>query len=150
LFTVGYRSLDDLREDKLNKLTETQKIGLHFVDDKEKRIPRAEISAIQDIVQSLANDILPGTVATCCGSYRRGKPDSGDCDILLSHADSYHSTQWDRVFNDLLVKMLDILRKSTPPFVTADLTSPNNRSWMGFCKLPEGNPMYSGAFKVSY
>ena len=40
-------------------------------------------------VKEAVESIQPGIIAQACGSYRRGKKDCGDVDILLTHPDGH-------------------------------------------------------------
>jgi DNA polymerase lambda len=40
-------------------------------------------------VKEAAESLQPGIIAQACGSYRRGKKDCGDVDILLTHPDGH-------------------------------------------------------------
>ena len=40
-------------------------------------------------VKEAAESLQPGVIAQACGSYRRGKKDCGDVDILLTHPDGH-------------------------------------------------------------
>lgn len=48
----GIKSLDDLRSNE-DKLNHAQKIGLKYVDDFEKRIPRKEMLEMEVIIKAL-------------------------------------------------------------------------------------------------
>lgn len=91
-FAAGYRTLDDLRAHQA-ELTRSQVIGLRHYDDFQERIPRAEVGRIESIVARVCVRYDPGFIVIACGSFRRGKADCGDVDILVSHADgASHAT----------------------------------------------------------
>jgi hypothetical protein len=122
-FTWGLRSIADVQRDPRVQLSATQKVGLKFMVDKEHRIPRLEVTALQEHVQRVAQRILPGVTVICCGSYRRGAPSSGDVDLLCTHA-SFTSagagaaSQHDpsaRLREDFLRKLLAELHKPLLP-----------------------------------
>jgi predicted flap endonuclease-1-like 5' DNA nuclease len=69
----------------LAKLTQDQLIGLKYYYDIGAKIPRDEITRIQQILQTAAAELNPEMIAQCCGSYRRGRARSGDVDCLLFH-----------------------------------------------------------------
>ena len=95
LIKAGIRSLDDLRKHP-ELLNENQKLGLKYYNDINKRIPREEIDIHrQDIWDSVEGDLT----IEIAGSYRRGAPNSGDIDVLVTgeHYD----------FEDLLDKLYD-------------------------------------------
>ncbi len=64
-------------EEACEILTDAQKIGLKYYTDLQERIPRKEMDAWNKNLNAIATGRLSG-------SYRRGKPDSGDIDFLLS------------------------------------------------------------------
>jgi DNA polymerase/3'-5' exonuclease PolX len=77
LISGGFRNLA--------KLTQDQLIGLKYYYDIGAKIPRDEITRIQQILQTAAAELNPEIIAQCCGSYRRGRARSGDVDCLLFH-----------------------------------------------------------------
>jgi DNA polymerase/3'-5' exonuclease PolX len=66
-------------------LTAQQLVGLKHYEDLQLRIPREEVGEIEAEVRRVAHQVMPGCIAMCCGSYRRGKSESGDCDVLITH-----------------------------------------------------------------
>lgn len=56
-----------------------------YFDDFEKRIPRAEITQIEKVLKGAIKEFNSDCVVTICGSYRRGKEESGDVDMLVTH-----------------------------------------------------------------
>ncbi|XP_073014299.1 DNA polymerase lambda isoform X2 [Typha latifolia] len=85
LYEKGYRTLDDLKKE--DSLTNAQRIGLRFFDDIKKRIPRHEVKDMEVLLKKAAQDVLPGVIVVCGGSYRRGKASCGDLDIIITHPD---------------------------------------------------------------
>ena len=87
---LGYRTLDDI---PIEICTKSQKVAMKHRDELNKKIPRAEIEHFELILRKWL-DVLDNqnefTVMkmTICGSYRRGKVESGDIDILLSVDDN--------------------------------------------------------------
>ena len=67
-------------------LTPNQRVGLARYDDFNARIPRAEIDAHAALVREALAEVSPALRATVGGSYRRGAPDSGDVDFLVTGA----------------------------------------------------------------
>ena len=80
----GLRTLADLAARA--SLTANQRVGLEHYDDFAARIPRAEIDAHAALVRDALAEVSPALHATVGGSYRRGAPDSGDVDFLVSGA----------------------------------------------------------------
>lgn len=66
-------------------------IFFRYFDDFEKKIPRAEIVEIEKILKKAIKELNSAYLITICGSYRRGKEESGDIDVLVTHPD-YIST----------------------------------------------------------
>ena len=94
----GYRTLEDLGNSKEN-LSPNQKIGIERHWDFSQRIPRSEVAEHGARVQQAltrANKDLKGIIG---GSFRRGKPNSGDIDVLIVHPDADLLKLRDWVFN---------------------------------------------------
>jgi len=85
-YKKGWRDLDDLIEN-WTLLTENQQVGVKYYDDFAERIPRAEVEHIGSIILRYANQIREGFQMVITGGYRRGKPMSGDVDVILTHPD---------------------------------------------------------------
>lgn len=83
----GWRDLDDIVEYGWNTLTRVQQIGVKYYDEFLMKIPRDEVASISNIILEHANKIQPGFEMVIVGGYRRGKKESGDVDLVLSHRD---------------------------------------------------------------
>ena len=86
LLAAGYTSLAGLREAVgagTLKLTKNQLAGLKHYEDINSRIPRAEMDAHAALLMGAKPAALEGVIV---GSYRRGRPDSGDIDMLVRTA----------------------------------------------------------------
>jgi DNA polymerase IV len=83
----GWRDLDDIVEYGWNTLTRVQQIGVKYYDEFLMKIHRDEVASISDIILEHANKIQPGFEMVIVGGYRRGKKESGDVDLVLSHRD---------------------------------------------------------------
>lgn len=82
----GLRDIEQLREAVRKgsvNLERGQLIGLERFEDFNLRIPRSEVEEINAVVMEYAEKIVPGVQGTVCGSYRRGKTDCGDVDVLF-------------------------------------------------------------------
>ncbi|RAH41719.1 NicO-domain-containing protein [Aspergillus brunneoviolaceus CBS 621.78] len=113
-FQRGWRSLDDIIEYGWDSLSRVQQIGVKFYDEFQEGIPREEVEGIAAVVRRHANAVIdlrkqqqrshrhPTTITThsdnkdeggggveciITGSHRRGKPFSGDVDLILTHRD---------------------------------------------------------------
>lgn len=83
LITAGYTTITGLRtavakDPKL--LNKNQQIGLRYYEQLLQRIPRAEMDQHAALLMAAKPTSLEGVIV---GSYRRGKSDSGDIDMLL-------------------------------------------------------------------
>ncbi|KLU84896.1 DNA polymerase beta [Magnaporthiopsis poae ATCC 64411] len=83
----GWRDLDDVVEYGWETLTRVQQIGIKFYDEFLLKIPREEVESIANTVLEHANRHRSGFQMVIVGGYRRGKKESGDVDIILSHPD---------------------------------------------------------------
>ncbi|RKU45957.1 hypothetical protein DL546_005146 [Coniochaeta pulveracea] len=86
-YNRGWRDLDDIVEYGWNALTRVQQIGVKYYDEFLMKIPRDEVASISNIILEHANKIQPGFEMVIVGGYRRGKKESGDVDLVLSHRD---------------------------------------------------------------
>jgi DNA polymerase/3'-5' exonuclease PolX len=86
LIAAGYTTIDQLRaaitkDAKL--LNKNQQIGLRYYEQLLTRIPRKEMDQHAAVLMTAKPASLEGVIV---GSYRRGKPDSGDIDMLIRTA----------------------------------------------------------------
>ena len=79
----GLRTLDDLKSKA--KLTKNQQIGMEHYEDFLTRIPRAEVENHVAFVKAIIATVDPKIQIIIGGSYRRGSPDSGDVDYIVTH-----------------------------------------------------------------
>lgn len=88
LFDQGIKTVKELvdayNEGKVN-LTANQITGLTYYDHLKQRIPREEVKAVGDAILAINKSLDPNNVGDIVGSYRRGKPTSGDIDIIISN-----------------------------------------------------------------
>ncbi|MED6217234.1 hypothetical protein PIB30_015796 [Stylosanthes scabra] len=134
LYEKGHRTLDDLRND--DSLTNAQKLGLKYFDDIKQRIPRHEVQEMERILQKVGEEVLPGAIIVCGGSYRRGKATCGDIDVIITHPDG----QSHKGFLPKFVKHLkdiDFLREDLI-FSThsEEGTDSGVDTYFGFCTYP--------------
>ncbi|KIK98285.1 hypothetical protein PAXRUDRAFT_824032 [Paxillus rubicundulus Ve08.2h10] len=135
-FASGLRNLDDVRARKGGlKLTTVQEIGLKFYDDINSRMPREEAKRIFEIIQPIALSLDGGLFIEIMGSFRRGKADCGDIDILITRPTINGKTH-----QGILPRLLERLHSAK--ILTEDLAIPNNFQdlelvYRGLCKLPE-------------
>ncbi|CAH4037725.1 unnamed protein product [Pieris brassicae] len=129
LVNSGIMTIEELKQHK-NKLTHHQLIGLKYFEDFEKKIPRSEIKEVENIMKKVISDLDTEFTVTICGSYRRGKSESGDIDALVTHtslrASKDHKKQGELLFNKI-INALQVLITET--------ISKGNTKFMGVCRL---------------
>lgn len=84
-YNKGWRDLDDVVEYGWGTLTRVQQIGVKYYDEFLLKIPRDEVASISSIILQHARKINKGFEMVIVGGYRRGKKESGDVDLVLSH-----------------------------------------------------------------
>ncbi|GJQ84809.1 hypothetical protein Trydic_g19574 [Trypoxylus dichotomus] len=129
LAEMGIESIDDLRK-HTDKLTHHQTVGLKYFEDFQKAIPRAEIEEIEKILKSEIEKLDKDYEITICGSYRRGKPESGDIDALITHP-LYTSETYNKQ-KDRLKTIVKTLEKCE---LVTDVLSLGDTKFMGVCRL---------------
>lgn len=126
---LGWRDLDDIVEYGWDSLSRVQQIGVKYYDEFQLKISRQETEAIAKTILAHARRIDPGFQMVIVGSYRRGKPVSGDVDVVLSHPDE---AQTMGIINKLVLS----LEKSC--FITHTLSVWLRNSERGQTPLPWG------------
>jgi DNA polymerase lambda len=164
-YTLGCRTIDDVKkkvkENKLN-LTEQQKVGLKYFNDLELKIPREQVAIAESIVREATFELVeqlgaPNPEKTYCfatGSYRRGKPESSDIDILIVLPNSMPIQDCYDFLQRLLTKLIDqkgLLVDEMGPREErgsshygghrsggsgSGSSHPTHASWMGVCRVP--------------
>ncbi|QPC76375.1 hypothetical protein HYE68_007127 [Fusarium pseudograminearum] len=86
-YQKGWRDLVDLVEHGWNTLSRSQQIGVKYYDEFLSGIPRDEVASIGAAILKHARIIDPGFEMVIVGGHRRGKQESGDVDVVLSHRD---------------------------------------------------------------
>ena len=66
-------------------LNKHQKVGLRYFKDFQQPIPSQEIKKSYGKIEKIIDKESPDNISMIVGSYSRGKPYSGDMDILLTH-----------------------------------------------------------------
>ncbi|KIM37902.1 hypothetical protein M413DRAFT_252511 [Hebeloma cylindrosporum] len=135
-YSAGCRTLDDLRAGKGGvKLSPVQEIGLQYYDDLNDRMPRAEAKAIFELIKPIALSIDPKLYIEIMGSYRRGKADCGDIDILITRPVDDGNTH-----RGVLPCLLQKLHAAD--IITEDLALPEDPDdleaiYRGLCHVPD-------------
>ncbi|KAI9864103.1 MAG: hypothetical protein M1813_003420 [Trichoglossum hirsutum] len=84
----GWRDLDDIVEQGWDSLSRVQQIGVKYFEELQQKISRQEVESIAEIIAQHARKVRDHGVEYCIvGGYRRGKQESGDVDVILSHRD---------------------------------------------------------------
>ncbi|CAB9516324.1 DNA polymerase lambda [Seminavis robusta] len=113
LVKQGYRTIEDVRrglENQELKLERNQKIGVQCFEDFREQMTRNEAEAIGNIIEQAirrrfgrSEDKLEITIM---GSYRRGKKECGDVDLIITHKD-YVKTVPPLVLGEVVEVLLD-------------------------------------------
>jgi DNA polymerase IV len=138
-FNKGWRSLDDIVEHGWGTISRDQQIGVKYYDEFLQRIPREEVEKIGNVILDHANEIRDGFQMVICGGYRRGKPDSGDVDVVLSHPN-------ENATHRFLVDLLE--RLENDEYITHRLNVSMKNSYRGQTTLnwKGGMPRGKGGF----
>ncbi|KAJ6554447.1 hypothetical protein B0H19DRAFT_1294205 [Mycena capillaripes] len=135
-YAAGCRSLNDLTAGKGGvTLTPAQQIGIQFYDDINDRMPREEAQALFELIKPIALAIDPELEIHIMGSYRRGKADCGDIDIMITRDPSDGKTH-----AGILHHLLKALHEAE--IISEDLALPENpfddeAIYRGLCHLPQ-------------
>ena len=127
-------SIEELKkailENKI-KITHHINIGIKYYYDFLKRIPREEVNIIENKCSKICKKINNSNKFIVCGSYRRGKKDCGDIDILITNP--ILKTNDDIENSGLLKIFVNELKKQK--IIIDDLTNEGNKKFMGVCKV---------------
>jgi DNA polymerase/3'-5' exonuclease PolX len=112
----------------LHKLNYHQLIGVKHYFNIMTKIPRSELRTIEKVLKHIIARLNSDIVVMICGSYRRGRAESGDIDCLLSHS---NITTNDNA--ELLNKIVQALTKAE--FIVDHLTENGGTKYMGLCTV---------------
>jgi DNA polymerase/3'-5' exonuclease PolX len=130
----GIKSIEDLRSALLKDstiLTLAQKTGLNYVEDLNERIPRKEMTVHETYVRKHLPTIFDMVVV---GSYRRGLPNSGDIDVMITTKKGNETqTQTQTQTQELFKGAVDGLEASG--YIKAYFVNGTHK-FMGVCRLP--------------
>jgi DNA polymerase beta len=116
--------------------THHQIIGIKYFHDFEKKIPRKEIQSLEKKITKFVTKYDNKYTIHICGSYRRGKPVSGDIDILVTHQDINNNKEYEAgpIHLKNIVKIL-----LDNKILVDHLTMNGYTKYMGVCKnSPKG------------
>ena len=109
-----WRDLDEIVEQGWHSLTRVQQIGVKYYDEFQLKIPRAEVEFIAATIAAHARRLTDSSLeAIIVGGHRRGKSESGDVDVILTH-------RTESVTLNLVEKVVESLEASS--YITHVLT----------------------------
>lgn len=107
-------------------LNAVQKIGLKYVDDFQKRIPRAEMEKHSSFILEIIEKLDPKLKVEVVGSYRRGAKDSGDIDVIITHEDNPEN------YDGIIRQIVNHMKKES--YLSDDLALGTHK-YLGVCRL---------------
>lgn len=84
-YNLGYRKAAEV---PMSLRTNEQNLGVFYKEELDQRIPRAEMDEFNELFMQILIEL--GTQGLICGSYRRGRVNSGDVDLLMLDIPGYH------------------------------------------------------------
>lgn len=82
---LGWRDLDDVVEYGWKTLSRVQQIGVKYYAEFQQKIGRKEVRDISEVILDHARRLNGDYEIMAVGGYRRGRTESGDVDVILSH-----------------------------------------------------------------
>ncbi|OAA66201.1 DNA-directed DNA polymerase, family X, beta-lik [Cordyceps fumosorosea ARSEF 2679] len=134
----GWRDLDDIVEYGWQALSRVQQIGVKYYDEFQQKIGREEVARIADIILDHARLLDQGYDMAIVGGYRRGREESGDVDVILTHREESKTIK-------LVEKLVLSLEKDK--YITHTLSLSTRNSERGQAPLPwkgEGSSWSTG------
>jgi len=135
LIDAGFTSITKLRQglaDGTVKLTHHIEVGIRWYEDLLLRMPRTEVAQIEAIIKAAAIKVDPDLMVVIAGSYRRGRPDCGDIDVLITNKSKIGEEIADYGYLKKIVAELH-----TVGLMKDDL-SEGGKIFMGVCQLTGG------------
>lgn len=118
-------------------------LGLKYHGVVQGNIPRKEVTMIRKMLEKIASSIDSKMEIMICGSYRRGKPTSGDIDLLIYHPEIKSMDQITNAIEQKLPQYLKLFVEKLEKigFLLDSLTDKDPQIlFMGFCKYKQ-NPV---------
>ena len=104
-------------------LTHHIEVGIRYYEDFQKKIPRDEITEFCKKLEKIVKSNNKYNIFEICGSYRRGKSESGDIDVVLGNTTNSNF-------------LSDIIKKLEEEGICIDhLTKKGRTKYMGVCKI---------------
>lgn len=119
-------------------LSRVQQIGVKYYDEFQQKIGREEVARIADIILDHARLLDQGYDMAIVGGYRRGREESGDVDVILTHREESKTIK-------LVEKLVLSLEKDK--YITHTLSLSTRNSERGQAPLPwkgEGSSWSTG------
>ena len=135
LIAAGYTTVEGLRAALTTNpslLNKNQQIGLRYYEQLLTRIPRAEMDQHAALLMAAKPSSLEGVIV---GSYRRGRPDSGDIDMLIRTADAAV---------DAAAALTDFVAALKARGYIREILAHGDHKCMAICQLP-GSSSASGS-----
>jgi len=126
------KTIEELRnlvEKNPKILNDKQKIGLTYYEVLQERIPRDEMREHEKILKRQIPSTLKMDVV---GSYRRGKPDSGDIDVLIGTNTDMNEKEISKLFKNIVEE----LQKTG--YIT-EILALGPKKCMAICKINENS-----------
>ena len=137
LFTMGYRSIEELKANPPEILNQNQRVGLEFFQELSERIPREEVALISEKVKATAQSLAGNRIiqAVTCGSYRRGRETCGDIDILITFEDMQPTLGF---LTKLITQLTEEGVVTHQLLVSDEQKKHENSTFEGIARLPDG------------
>ena len=137
LVNIGITTIDQLRSRQNEVLNDIQKIGLKYYNDIQERIPRSEIQEYETIFNNTFDKVKTNDAKfEIVGSYRRGAPNSGDIDVIISGktGETYKKLVDDLIKENIILEVLS--RGPSKTLVIAKLPSAQYARRIDFLYAP--------------
>ena len=131
----------------LGKLNSHQLLGVKWFHDMSQKIPRQEVQCAERILKAAAKHMNAELHVTLCGSYRRGRPKSGDIDCLVTHPGIATMAELESYPVNILAKFVELL--TNLDFLIDHLTDYGRSKYMGFCIVKQSSGSVGTASKKS-
>jgi len=135
---LNIKSIDDLRKELISDpslLNDKQKIGLKYIEDIQKRIPRTEVITHDNLIKDAFKNEYTDFTTTIVGSYRRGLETSGDIDVLVTiPSNTSHDEK------TILTHFKNVVENMSKSGYITDILALGSKKCMAFVKLDASKP----------
>jgi DNA polymerase beta len=136
--TINIKSIDDLRKVLVTNpkiLNDKQTIGIKYFEDIQKRIPRAEVTEHDKLLENSFKNIYDKFVTTVVGSYRRGLESSGDVDVLVTVSPENTLSE-----KEILTHFKNVITSMTTRGYITDILALGDKKCMAFVRIEPDKP----------